>query len=498
MPQIAASTPSNSPHTASDSHEAPTAGALGDRVSRRLQTNLGARRYEAYFERHTRLSADQSGLCVAVPSAFHADWLDRRFGSSVRAALAEEAGARARLLWRVDPDAFTPVSEGATEAPTLQPAPAPASAPVRTPKTLRAARPTRPRHTLDDFIVGPSSRLAFGAATQLAESPEPPFGALFLYGPCGVGKTHLLQGVASRFQELRPGSRVRCVSGEAFANQFIASVQAGSIERFRDRYRGVDLLCIDDIHFLRGKVKTQSEFLHTFEALDIDGARVVLASDEHPKRIEELHEGIVSRCMAGMVVGLEQPDHATRTEILRVLMKRRSLVALDDAVEAIAERVPGSVRELEGAVKRVEAYARLMPTACSGPERITPALVERALGGVRPTRRDTPVRLAEIVDAVCSVVGVTHDDILGTSRHQRIVVARGLVVHVARAVTSHSYPEIARAIGRSNHSTAITACQRTEKQIATGHACAAGPGGASSTVAALFDRVRSRVLSAGC
>lgn len=482
----------------SDQPQLGPANGVHGRVRTRLERTLGATRFERYFERHTRLDFENGSLRVSVPSAFHADWLDRRFGRSVREALSAEAGVSAIVRWDVDPDAFDSVdTEGPAETPIddgerAQRRPAHSNPRPRRGR-LRGNAPVAPKHALDAFIVGPTSRLAHRAATQIAEHDDAPIGVLFLHGPCGVGKTHLLQGVAKRFSERRPDARVRYVTGEAFANQFIASIKSGDLESFRERYRGVDLLCIDDVHFLGGKEKTQSEFLHTFEALDLDGARVVLASDGHPKRIERLHEGIVSRCLSGMVVRLDRPDRATRAEIVRTLMAKRGLAACDDAVMAIASEIAGSVRELEGAVKRVEAYARLLPTEDAGPECVTVGLVQRALGSVSRSARSRPVRLDEVVEAACGETGVTRDEVFSSSRHQRVVLARGLVGLVARAVTSHSYPEIARAIGRRNHSTVITACKRLEKQIGARATVRLAPGGGETEIADVFDRVKSRL-----
>ncbi len=466
-------------------------GTIDRRVHQRLERELGATRFERYFERHTRLAFANGSLCVSVPSAFHADWLDRRFGRDVRAALSAEAGVTAHVRWDVDPEAFEQggVEDAVTTAP--KPSSEPDSRPAR--KPLRAGTPMRLRHSLDAFIVGPSSRLAHRAATQVAEAEDSPISVLFLHGPCGVGKTHLLQGIAKRFTESRPWARVRYVSGEAFANQYIASVQAGNIDAFRERYRGVDLLCIDDVHFLGGKVKTQSEFLHTFEALDLEGARVVLASDGHPKRIEDLHEGIVSRCLSGMVVRLERPDRATRVAIVRTLLAKRGLIGEDSVSDEIAAEITGSVRELEGAVKRVEAYARLLPTEGAGPERVTVALVRRALGGSARSVRTRPIRLDEVLDASCTEVGVTREEVMSPSRHQRVVLARGMVGLVARAMTSHSYPEIARGIGRKNHSTVITACRRLEKQMEAGQGVSLAPGAEATPITDVFDRVKARL-----
>ena len=494
-------------------------GPINTRVQRRLERELGPMRFERYFERHTRLAFDNGSLRVSVPSAFHADWLDRRFGRDVRAALSAEAGVAAEVRWDVDPSAFeqavddvlapttTPSASESAQPPVQSHASAssPSASPPHAPhpphavrrdapaKKLRAGGANRLRHTLDAFIVGPASRLAHRAAIQIAEVEQSPISVLFLHGPCGVGKTHLLQGIAQRFRESRPWARVRYVSGEAFANQYIASLHAGNIDSFRERYRGVDLLCIDDVHFLGGKVKTQSEFLHTFEALDLDGARVVLASDGHPKQIENLHEGIVSRCLSGMVVRLDRPDRATRVAIVRTLLAKRGLSGDDACIEEIASMITGSVRELEGAVKRVEAYARLLPTEGAGPERVTVALVRRALGSVSRSVRSRPLRLEEVLDASCAEMGVTRDEVLSSSRHKRVVLARGLVGLVARAMTSHSYPEIAKVIGRKNHSTVITACKRLEKQIREHVGMSLSPGAAETPVADVFDRVKTRL-----
>jgi len=473
---------------------ATTHAPVDRRIQDRLERELGATRFERYFERHALLDFDGGALRVRVPSAFHADWLDRRFGAAVRAALVAEAGGAARVRWDVDPSAFE--REETQDAQAVI-APSPVEREAARPKRARPSRRTHTdawsRHDLDAFIVGPSSRLAHSMSVQVANEDESPVSVLFIHGPCGVGKTHLLQGIARRYAQKRPGARVRYVSGENFANQYIASVHAGNIDSFRERYRGVDLLCIDDVHFLRGKEKTQSEFLHTFEALDLEGSRVVLASDGHPRRIKDLHEGIVSRCLSGMVAKLDLPDRATREVIARTLLAKRGLVADEASVKELAAEVAGSVRELEGAVKRVEAFARLLPTEDAWGGRVTVALVRRALGSAARSMRSRPVRLEEVLEAACAETGVTRDEVLSTSRHTRVVLARGLMGLVARGVTSASYPEIARAIGRKNHSTVITACLRVEKQIASGAGVTLTPGAGETPVADVYDRVRARL-----
>ncbi len=499
--------------------------ALDERITRRIAGELGDERFNRYFKRHVCVQAStEEGVRLAVPSAFHAGWLEKRFGSRVRAAAAAEVGPDIAIAWHVDPAYFGSDGEGSElgrtssdgdgqggDAGTTGCATGDArEAPGRdgSGKARRGSDAARQkhalrgvlRHDLDDFVVSGASRLAYRAALQIAEPSDTPFTVLTLHGACGVGKTHLLQGVAKRYQQKHPGARVRYVTGETFANGFIAAVQArdGSVDAFRERYRGVDLLCVDDVHFLRGKEATQSEFLHTFEALDLDGARIVLASDEHPRSIRKLHEGIVSRCLSGMVVHLERPDRETRTVIAGRLAAARGLEATDDALALIAEACPGSVREIEGAIKRIEAFSRLMPTPDARPGFVTPALVRRALGEhVSPRAGGVPVRMEDVLAGVCAALHVEASEVMGKGRHRRVVLARALTALLCRELTSHSFPEIARILGRTNHSTVITACQRVRGQIADGQRMEPTPGSPSSgtsTIADVFDRLRAELL----
>lgn len=465
-----------------------------------------------YFEGSTRFRVGPDTVSVVVPSRFHAEWLQRRFGDELTATVhAEASRAGLAVRWHVDPSLFSaapaPAPHAATPGEGLAARTAPPADPRPTPHGIatKAARRTGRRrtlkHSLDDYVVGAGNRLAYAAATKICDhAGDDAFGMLFLHGPCGVGKTHLLQGVARRWLAHRPGARVRYTTGERFANEYIASVQSGGIDRFRDRYRAVDLLCIDDVHFIAGKKATQSEFLHTFEALDLDGARVVFASDAHPRQIADLNARIVSRCVAGMVVQMHPPDRETRARIVRVLAGRRRLPLDDAAVAAIVESCPGSARELEGAVLRVEAARSLLDDRPAGDpaEAVNAAAVRRALGATaQRTPSRTPIRLDDILRATCEEFGVELSELLGTGRHRRIVIARSLAAALARELTTHSYPEIARAMNRRNHSTVVTACQRVRLQIEQGVAADIEGDMRTLRVADLYDRLRARLLRAG-
>jgi chromosomal replication initiator protein len=215
---------------------------------------------------------------------------------------------------------------------------------------------------LEDFVVGESNRLAFAAACRVVDIDDGHgLSVLFVHGECGVGKTHLLQGICRRSIERtgRPGS-VRYVTGEQFTNEFIAAVRTNTLDAFRARMRKLDLLAIDDVHFLSNKVRTQSEFLYTLDAIGLGGAKIVMASDDHPRHIKRFNQALVSRFISGMVVKVDRPDRCTRLELIRRLASVRSLSLNDAAVDTIAGQCVGSVRELEGAITRLAAVTTLL------------------------------------------------------------------------------------------------------------------------------------------
>ena len=310
---------------------------------------------------------------------------------------------------------------------------------------------------LEDYVIGDSNRLAFAASEQLAQGAAEAPGILFLHGECGVGKTHLLQGICRRRSEYAPRQVVRYVTAEQFTNEYIAAVRDGSLEQFRKRLRRVDLLAIDDIHFFANKSATQAEFLHTIDAIDLSGARVALVSDEHPRHIRRFSQSLVSRFLSGMVVRVERPDRGTRSELVRRLARERGLDLTTAAEDLIAGRCAGSIREIEGSITRLGALVEL--DGIRG--QIGPGTVERLLGSEGPaTSGSVPIRLGSIVEAVCERLRVSREDLLGSGRHARTVVARGMVAHLARELTTHSFPEIARALGRDTHSAIHTAAKR--------------------------------------
>jgi len=446
----------------------------------------------------------------------------------------------------------------------------------------RSAQPLSDRYRLEDFIVGDSNRLAYDVAVRVAES-EPiegveaerdhgrgngqtprPCGPLFIHGLCGLGKTHLLQGIALRFKQRRPGAMVRFTTGESFTNEFITALHGegsrapgagkNAMERFRRSYRRVDLLCIDDVHFLASKSATQTELLHTFNELELSGAQIVMACDEHPKHVKKFSEALTSRFMSGMVVRVQPPDRELCEKIARQFGERRGLIFDDAALKGLSARVaalPGrggaaaagehasarglSIREIEGLVTRIEACVRLGARAGAGEAvcRVTVAVVQHVLGGmfgsqdlapaidaaeavdrrhagealrsldsssrgigassVSAAASGRPIKLQSIVMETCRMLGVDSSDFTGTGRQPRVVLARSVVAHLARRMTGLSFPEIARGMGRPSHSTVIAACQRLERQLAAGDGLGASVSGLDLTISELCDRLAATI-----
>ncbi|MEX2217487.1 MAG: DnaA/Hda family protein, partial [Phycisphaerales bacterium] len=378
------------------------------------------------------------------------------------------------------------------------------------PERNRAAGAQTPplRYRLHDYMVGDANRLAFGAAERLADPATPrTFSPLFIHGGCGLGKTHLLQGTAQRYREARPSAVVRYMTAEAFTNEYIGAIRSDRLDAFRKAYRSVELLCLDDVQFLSNKTATQAELLHTFDAIDLSGAKVALASDEHPRHVRKLSDALVSRFMSGMVVRLDPPEPALRERIVAHLAARRGMALEPAAVRLIASHHAsrdGSVRDLEGVLVRLDALARLLPESGGANEggAIGLLLVRKCLGlqeAEAGGRLRRPVRMEAIIEEVCRTLHIEIGDFVGRGRHKRVVLARAVTTCLARALTTHSYPEIARAMGRPNHSTVITACQRITRQIERGESLPPGDWSATGLapdmpIGALCEQVRRDIL----
>jgi chromosomal replication initiator protein len=315
-------------------------------------------------------------------------------------------------------------------------------------------------YVFDHFVRGPSNQLAHAAATAVADAPAMAYNPLFLHGPVGVGKTHLLQAICQRVLAKRPESRILYLSCETFVNQFISSVEAGDLEDFRYRYRHVDMLLIDDIHFLAKKERTQEEFFHTFNTLYNSKKQIVLSCDSPPREIPTLEDRLVSRFKWGLVTQIEEPGQETRVSIVRRKAERKGVTLPDGVADLVADNIATNVRELEGAVLRVIGYAALTG------KKLTMELAQEALRDViQPKERK--VTIETILRTVADHYGVKASEITGKRRHKSISLPRQVCMYLARRLTDYSLVEIGGQFGGRDHTTVLYANEKIARLLQT-------------------------------
>lgn len=446
-----------------------------------------------YFGRGTTLSIENHRLVVSVTNGFLGAQIERRFARLLD-EVAREHGASG-TDFRVQPEATAttttttarPGREAEQHDTRVDRDP---SGPTR-PGSDRAAPARRPapqrrmawseQHTFENFVIGTSNRVAAEAARLFARG-EAPTGLLVLHGPCGVGKTHLLNAIGHETRRHFRGARIRVTDSERFLGEYVASVRNNTMDAFRKRHRELDLLCLDDAHGFAGKAKTQQELVHTLQALAQQGVPVALVSDEPPEQIEAMQAALASRLSGGLVVRIDPPEPDLRVRIAQAVGARRRLPIDEAACRALAEgsvRHSGpqsGVRELEGLVKQAEAIWRFEGGSVGvlGVETAIRAVAARGGAIKKGVAATGPVSIKAIIAASCRELGVELAEFAGRTRVRRVVLARSLAVYVARQATNLSFPEIARAMKRPNHSTVITQCRSMETRAEAGELVAAG------------------------
>ncbi len=326
--------------------------------------------------------------------------------------------------------------------------------------TLQGVNSFNPKSTFDTFVVGSSNRFAHAASLAVAEAPGVAYNPLFLYGGVGLGKTHLMHAIGHFIQEHFPNMRLLYLPSEMFTNELVSAIKNNKNVEFRSRFRNVDVLMLDDIQFIAGRDSTQEEFFHTFNALHSAGKQIIISSDKPPREIARLEERLRSRFEWGLVADIQKPDFDTRVAILRKKADNEGIEISNDMLELIAGRIESNIRELEGSLTRVNAYARLNHCEISE-EVIAHALKDIAV--VRDPKRITP---DVIIDCVAEYYGLSVAQVRGDSRKKEIAQARHMAVYLTREMTGLSLPRIGDAFGR-DHSTIINSCDKITKQLAS-------------------------------
>ncbi|UCE49812.1 MAG: chromosomal replication initiator protein DnaA [Phycisphaerales bacterium] len=436
-------------------------------ITESLAEKIGQQKFHIWFKNSTKLSLTGDYLKVGVPNLFIANWIENHFLSEINEAVRSVTGINAKITFTIDPELTghqrrTQLDSQASSVASTQDGRQRAR--FVTDRRIRSAAVSGPKRnklklSLETFVVGSSNELAYNAARLIIKEQESPFNPLFVHGGYGIGKTHLLQGICNGVSKERPQTNWLYLSAEDFVNQFVLALKTKKLETFRKRMRRTDLLAIDDIHFLASKPSTQEEFLHTFNTINLAGKQVVLASDAHPKMIGQLSEKLVNRFVSGMVVKIEPPDLVTRCEICRQYVrniKSHSAPIPESAIRYIAENLRTNVRELEGALLKLIAYAALKN------EKITASMAKAVLAE-HVERCDPIVHVSDIESAVASYFGITPSSMHSSKKNRTVALARHFSMYLTRKHTKLSSSEIGRVMGNKNHATVLLACKKIEE-----------------------------------
>jgi chromosomal replication initiator protein len=434
--------------------------------------------FNTWFRVAEPLGMLDSDLIVSLPNAWGRDWLRTRYSGLLSAALSQVSGEQIGVRFVVRPpeeSSDQPPAEPPAESPTARVAAEPQLETVenerrRGPRApdgpMPAAEPQDPsglstRYTFDRFVSGDSNQLAYACALAVAETPAFKYNPLFIYGGSGLGKTHLLQAIGHYISTYYPHLRVRYIDAHHMVDDFTDSIRSKGMDGFRRRYRENDVLLVDDIQALIAKKETQEEFFRTFKLLHDTHKQIVLTSDRPPYELETLHERLISRFNHGMIADINPPELETRVAILkRKIESEPGLPVPSEVLTLIAERASGNVRELEGALLRVRAFAALTPE-----KRITIEGARDVLKGMFPERTVRQISIQTIQNEVCRYFGLSKDDLLGNKRQQNIVFPRQVAMYLSRELTDLSLPRIGAEFGGKDHTTVMHANSKISKLL---------------------------------
>jgi chromosomal replication initiator protein len=438
---------------------------LWDEAVDRLRSRVSPQNYDMWLRPIEVISFDGSTLRLRAPNSYVRLWFESNFLSSLIAEI-HELGHDVRIEFEPD----------STEArPPLPPDPVPeplrvessspriATAPpeIRPEEVIVApeAASLNPRYTFDTFVAGPSNQLAFAASQAAASSYPPKYNPVFVCGGVGLGKTHLLHAIGHQHLAHRPGSRIVYLSSERFMNEYVLAIKTGKMHDFRRNYReGIDVLLIDDVQFLAGKEGTQDEFFHTFNALHENHKQIVLTADRKPHEISDIADRLRTRFAWGLLADIEPPELEVRIAILRKKAAVEAVTLPDDVALYIASSIKSNVRELEGALIRLAAYASLSK------RRIDLEFAQETLGAAITRPREI-ITVETIIKAVASYYGLKSSDIKSERRHKSVATPRAVAMYLARHHTKDSYPDLARAFGGKHHTTVISAVQKIIERL---------------------------------
>lgn len=416
--------------------------ALWREARQRLRASLGQKDFETWLD-PVKLRLDENRAVLQVPNRFFASWIRERYWHSVSQALSQSAGADLELGLEI-----SQVEEADNAAvPTV---------PLRPVAQFNEPPVLNPLYTFDSFVVGKCNELAFAACKAVADQPGRQYNPLFIFGGPGLGKTHLITAVGNEVLKRQPGAVIHYGSAEGLSNELIQAIRFDGLARFQEKYRQVDCLLLDDIHFLAGRERTQEEFFHTFNALYQAGKQIVVTSDKMPKEIPGLEKRLRTRFEWGLLVDLQPPDEETKVAILQKKAAERGLDLAHRVAHFLARQPEGNVRVLEGYLTRVIAISSFQQVE------VTLELVQRVVG---PLVSERQVSIDDVLSAVAQQYGVKVADLKGSRKTRDVSLPRQVAMYLARRLTRASFPEIGRSFGGKDHSTVVKGVKRIQELL---------------------------------
>lgn len=440
--------------------------ALGE-----LELSISKANFTTWFKNTFIIEYGNDQILVGVPNAFTKTWLEKKYNKDIVTALRNAGASVKTIEYKVQttppPHHDIPQTPNPSAVDSLSLNPPITSQSEITPQSSQATEPSvatsveglNPRYTFEHFVVGKGNELAHAAAIAIAKKPGEIYNPLFIYGGVGLGKTHLMQAVGVAILKNFPDKKVMYVTSEKFTNEFINAVQHGEGKKFKEKYRGVDVLMIDDIQFLAAKEQTQEEFFHTFNALHQNNKQIIITSDKPPKAIPALEQRLVSRFEWGMIADVGAPDLETRIAILQIKCQERGYTLAEDIIRFIATSIQNNVRELEGVLNKIVAFHQL------NNQEPTLESVKNIVNSLASSARTGRLTPKQIIQTVTEYFDIKISDIIGNSRKKELVIPRQIVMYLMRQELNSSYPNIGQELGGRDHTTAMHACTKIGKHI---------------------------------
>lgn len=429
---------------------------IWDTINECLKGALSESGYQTFLSSATFVSFNENIVTVNVPNTFSKNWIKENCEPIIRYYFSNHSLTPPLLHYEVSPS-----RDRNTASSQLDMFHAPPKSHQEGSISNHDTSIFNPKYSFDHFIVGHNNRFAHAASEAVSKAPAKAYNPLFIYGSVGLGKTHLLQAIALGISQTHPQLEVRFVSSEKFTNDLIDSIKDKRVNRFRDRYRSVDVLLIDDIQFLAGKEQTQEEFFHTFNELHGQNKQIVIASDRPPKEIPTLELRLRTRFEWGLIADIQPPEFETRIAILRKKIEENQLLISDDILHYIATQIPTNVREMEGALTRIVAYASLLDTE------VTLAIASNVIQDMVGVKNETPLTISFIKRKVCEYFNISDDRLVSKERTKELAYARQIAMYLARELTNVSLPKIGENFSNRDHSTVMHACDKIKSLIAS-------------------------------